>query len=162
MIEYLYPEISVYIMRSTRLKRYMNNYHSDKALVLFLDPRTNNKNYHISPKANIINTLNTTEYFSTFCNNVKNLYKLIGKWINSNIRNLNFKEDKLCIILEIPNKITENECKFYFGLATAIDACLNIQVLNDKNNVEIYGKTYVDIDVFNEACKEINQQLILI
>lgn len=162
MIEYLYPEISVYIMRSTKLKRYIKNYHSDKALVLFLDPRTNSKNYHASPEANIINTLDTTGQFSTFYNsNAKDLYKLIGKWINNNIKNFNFKE-KLCIILGIPNKTTENECKFYFGLAIAIDACLNIQVLDDKNNVENYGKAYININIFNEACKEINRQLDLI
>ena len=161
MIEYLYPEISVYIMRSTKLKRYIKNYHSDKALVLFLDPRTNSRNYHASPEANIINTLDTTGQSSTFYNDAKNLYKLIGKWINNNIKNFDFKE-KLCIILGIPNKTTENECKSYFGLATAIDACFNIQVLDDKNNVEIYGKAYIDIDVFNKACKEINRQLDLI
>lgn len=161
MIEYLYPEISVYIMKSTKLKRYIKNYHNDKALILFLDPRINSKNYHASPEANIINTLDTTEYFSTFYNDTKDLYKLIGRWINNNIKNFDFKE-KLCIILGIPNKTTENEYKFYFGLATAIDACLNIQVLDDKNNVENYGKAYIDIDVFNEACKEINRQLDLI
>lgn len=77
MIEYLYPEISVYIMRSTKLKRYIKNYHSDKALVLFLDPRTNSRNYHASPEANIINTLDTTGQFSTFYNDAKDLYKLI-------------------------------------------------------------------------------------
>lgn len=161
MIEYLYPEISVYIMRLTKLKRYVKNYHSDKALVLFLDSRTNGKNCYISPKANVVNILGITEYLSTFCNDTKDLYKLIGKWINNNIKNFDFKE-KLCIILGIPNKTTENEYKFYFGLATAIDACLNIQVLDDKNNVENYGKAYIDINVFNEACKEINRQLDLI
>lgn len=97
MIKYTQHKTPVYVMKLTRLKNYIHNYHRSKALIILISnsTRIDTDNINVCTKANVLDILNMTENYNT--PHTKEYYKVIGEFINNYKKTLSQQE--CCIIL---------------------------------------------------------------